>query len=162
VCEISLEPLNEFAPNSQGRHVWFLARMSLNVKVRGQGHHGQKRHFRPFRRPACRSCLVKHRQSLVVSPLRGQKSLFDRTCNFNIVLVPPSGAETKLNALPHSNDFVAKLQTLPSKSVTDKQKHRSFRPSHRRCAKANPSILGMMIEGVRTIFARPKRFGSDL
>jgi len=43
VYEISLEPLNGFAPNSQGRRVLSLARTSL--KVRGQGHQGQKRHF---------------------------------------------------------------------------------------------------------------------
>ena len=50
---------NGFAPNSHGIRVWSLAR-SLNVKVKGQGHHRQKRHFRPFRRPACGLCLVKH------------------------------------------------------------------------------------------------------
>jgi len=41
VYEISREPLNGFAPNSHGRRVWSLARMSLNVKVKGQGHEGQ-------------------------------------------------------------------------------------------------------------------------
>jgi len=35
-CEISREPPNGFAPNSQGRHAWSLARTSLNVKVKGQ------------------------------------------------------------------------------------------------------------------------------
>jgi len=42
--EISREPqpLNGFAPNSQGRRVWSLAQISLNVKVKGQGHHGLK------------------------------------------------------------------------------------------------------------------------
>jgi len=37
------EPLNGFAPNSQGRHAWSLARTSLNVKVKGhvQGYQGQ-------------------------------------------------------------------------------------------------------------------------
>ena len=35
------EPLNGFVLNSQGRRVWSLARMSLNVKVKGQGHHKQ-------------------------------------------------------------------------------------------------------------------------
>jgi len=40
---MSLEPLNGYAPNSHGIHVWSLARMSL--KVKGQGHQGQKRHF---------------------------------------------------------------------------------------------------------------------
>jgi len=42
--EISREPLNEFVPNSQ-RCVCSLTRTSLNVKVKGQGHQGQKRHF---------------------------------------------------------------------------------------------------------------------
>ena len=40
VYEISREPLNGYAPNSHGRRVWYLARTSL--KVKGQGHHGQK------------------------------------------------------------------------------------------------------------------------
>jgi len=55
VYEISREPLNGFAPNSQGRRVWSLARMSLNIKVKGQGYHGQ------FQRPAGEGlCLEKH------------------------------------------------------------------------------------------------------
>ena len=45
VYEMSLEPLSGFAPNSHGRRVWCLDRTSLNVKVKGQGHQGQKRHF---------------------------------------------------------------------------------------------------------------------
>jgi len=60
LCEISWEPLNGFAPNSQRRRVWSVAWKSLKVKVKGQDHQGQKRHFQPFRRPACGSCLVKH------------------------------------------------------------------------------------------------------
>ena len=48
VYEISREPLNGFAPNSQERRVWSLALTSLKVKVKGQGHHGQKRHFSAF------------------------------------------------------------------------------------------------------------------
>jgi len=43
VHEISREPLNGFAPNSHGRRAWSPARTSL--KVKGQGHQGQKRHF---------------------------------------------------------------------------------------------------------------------
>jgi len=57
VYEISMEALNGFASNSQGR-VWSLARLPRS-KVKGQGHQGQKRHFRPFRRPACGLCLEK-------------------------------------------------------------------------------------------------------
>jgi len=48
VYEMSQEPLNGFAPNSQGRRVWSLTRMSLMVKVKGQGYYGQKQHFWPF------------------------------------------------------------------------------------------------------------------
>jgi len=48
VCEISLEPLNEFASNSQGSRVWFLARKTLNVKVKGQRSQGQNGIFWPF------------------------------------------------------------------------------------------------------------------
>jgi len=40
VYEISPEPLNGFAPNSHGRRVWSLARMSLKVKIKSQGHSG--------------------------------------------------------------------------------------------------------------------------
>ena len=36
VPQISREPLDGFAPNSQARRVWTLARSSLNVKVKGQ------------------------------------------------------------------------------------------------------------------------------
>jgi len=50
--EISREALNEFAQNSHRRRVWYLARTSLNVKVKGQGHQGQKRHFSALS-PAC-------------------------------------------------------------------------------------------------------------
>jgi len=41
VHEISPEQLNRFAPNSQGRRAWSLARTSLNVKVKDQGHQGK-------------------------------------------------------------------------------------------------------------------------
>jgi len=42
VHQISREPLNGFTPNSHGRRVWSVARTSLNVKVKGQGHQGQQ------------------------------------------------------------------------------------------------------------------------
>ena len=45
VYEISPEPLNGFAQNSHGRRVWPLARTGLKVRVKGQDHQGQKRHF---------------------------------------------------------------------------------------------------------------------
>jgi len=45
VNQISREPLNGFAPNSPARRLWSLARTTLKVKVKGQGHHGQKKHF---------------------------------------------------------------------------------------------------------------------
>jgi len=44
VYEISPESLNGFAPNSQERRVWSLARTSLKVKVKIQCHHGQNRY----------------------------------------------------------------------------------------------------------------------
>jgi len=44
VHEISPEPLKGFAPNSQGS-AWSLARLSLNDKVKGQGHQGRKTFF---------------------------------------------------------------------------------------------------------------------
>jgi len=62
------ELLHGFVPNSQGRRVWSLARTSLNVKVKCQGHQVQKKqHFRPFRQPACGLCLVRHLQPLVIT-----------------------------------------------------------------------------------------------
>jgi len=46
VYEISLEPLNGFAPNSGGRRVWSLTLRSLKVKVEGQGQsQGQRAAF---------------------------------------------------------------------------------------------------------------------
>jgi len=50
VYEISREPLSGLAPNYGGRRVWSFPGTSLKVKdsrstVKGQGHHGQKRHF---------------------------------------------------------------------------------------------------------------------
>jgi len=68
VHEISREPVNGLAPkNSHGRRVWSLARTSLNVKVNSNVKvaRDKKRHFRPFRRPACGLSLVKHLYPLV-------------------------------------------------------------------------------------------------
>jgi len=45
VYEMTQEALNGFAPNSHGRRVWSLARTSLKVKAKGQGHQGQKTAF---------------------------------------------------------------------------------------------------------------------
>jgi len=59
VYEISREPLIGFALNSHERRVWCHARVSLNVKVKGQGHQGQKRHFSAVSAAFVR-CLVKH------------------------------------------------------------------------------------------------------
>jgi len=43
------ETLNGFVQNSDGRRVWYLARTILKVKVKGQGHQGQKTvFFGPF------------------------------------------------------------------------------------------------------------------
>ena len=61
VWNISRELLNGFVPNSHGSRVWSLARMSLKVKVTGD----KNSIFRPFRRPACGLCLVKHLHPLV-------------------------------------------------------------------------------------------------
>ena len=43
--EISLEPLNRTCAKFTGKRIWSLARTNLKVKVKGQGHRGQKRHF---------------------------------------------------------------------------------------------------------------------
>ena len=47
VYEISREPLNGFARNSQRKRVWSLDRASLKVKIKGKGHQGQKAFLRP-------------------------------------------------------------------------------------------------------------------
>jgi len=44
VYEIFREPLNRFVPNLPIRRVRSLVWTSLKVKVKGQGHQGQKRH----------------------------------------------------------------------------------------------------------------------
>jgi len=63
---MSREPLNGFAPNSQGpnsqgRRVWFLAWTTLKVKVeghfQGQGHQEQKQHFSAFSAACVRFCV---------------------------------------------------------------------------------------------------------
>jgi len=63
VCEISREPLNRFSPNSHGRRVWSLTLKSLKLKVKRQRSRSLETimaFFRPFRRPVCGLCLVKH------------------------------------------------------------------------------------------------------
>jgi len=68
---VSREPMNGFAPNSHGRRAWFLAQVSLKVNVKGQRSKVKVSRdnngiFRPFRRPACGLCLVKHISPLIV------------------------------------------------------------------------------------------------
>ena len=58
VYKISREPLNGFVPNSHGRRVWSLTPTSLKVNVKGQGHQGQKRHFRHFSVMFCKISLA--------------------------------------------------------------------------------------------------------
>jgi len=45
VYEISPEMLNGSAPNSHRKHVWSLTQTTLRVKVKSQGHQGQKTAF---------------------------------------------------------------------------------------------------------------------
>jgi len=60
VYEISRELLNGFTPH--GKRVWFLARTTLEAKVKGQRSRppGTKRHFWSFRQAARGLRLVKH------------------------------------------------------------------------------------------------------
>jgi len=60
MCELSLEPLNVFVPNSQERRVWSLAATSLKAKPMVKVTREKNSIFRPFRRSACGLCLVKH------------------------------------------------------------------------------------------------------
>jgi len=60
VYEISREPLNGFVPNSQGRRIWSLVRMTLKVEVKGQGLEGHKRHFSALSTASGWFILVKH------------------------------------------------------------------------------------------------------
>jgi len=53
------EPLNGFAPNSHETRVWSLVRRSLNGQ-RSRSPGTKRQHFRPYQRPACGLCLVKH------------------------------------------------------------------------------------------------------
>jgi len=53
VYEISREPLNGFAPNSLGRRVLSRVGTSLKVKVKGQGHRGQKTNFSALSAAGC-------------------------------------------------------------------------------------------------------------
>jgi len=53
VYEISQVPLNGFAPNAHGKCVWYFARSSLKIKVKGQGHQGQKTAFFDHFRGLC-------------------------------------------------------------------------------------------------------------
>ena len=46
------ERLDGFAPYSRGRRVQSLTRTSLNVKVKGKGHQGQKRSVHSYHPPA--------------------------------------------------------------------------------------------------------------
>jgi len=64
VYEISREPLNRSASNSQGRRVWSFVHMSLNVKVKCQGHQEKNSIFWPLWRSACGLCLVRHLKHL--------------------------------------------------------------------------------------------------
>ena len=68
VHEVSREPLNGFTPNSQGRHVWSLASLGRVWMSRAKVKVTRDKNgiFRPFRRPACGFCLVKHLWPLVI------------------------------------------------------------------------------------------------
>jgi len=53
VCQSNIsETAKGFAPNSKRRRIWSLARTSFNVKVKGQGHQGQKRSLHSHHHPA--------------------------------------------------------------------------------------------------------------
>ena len=66
IYEIYREPLNGFTPNSHERRVWSLAWMSLNVKVKvkGQGHKGQKTAFSALLEACVRFMFGKNTFSL--------------------------------------------------------------------------------------------------
>jgi len=57
--EISRKPLNGLAPNSHGKCVWSHARTNLKVKVKGQGHRGQKRYLSALSAACVRSMFGK-------------------------------------------------------------------------------------------------------
>jgi len=62
----SMNPLNGFAPNSQGRRVWSLALTTLNVKVKGQDHQGQKRYFSALSKACVRFTFGKTSLACIV------------------------------------------------------------------------------------------------
>jgi len=63
VPPVFVEPLNGFAPNSQGRRVWTIAPTSLNVKVKGQSHQGQKFAVHSYHPNGTRSLKMTPRSS---------------------------------------------------------------------------------------------------
>jgi len=64
VPPVFVEPLNGFAPNSQGRRVWTIAPTSLNdVKVKGQSHQGQNAPCAPITPNGTRSLKMTPRSS---------------------------------------------------------------------------------------------------
>ena len=85
VYEIPREPLNGFAPISEERRVWSLARASLNVKskVRGQGHQGQKRaaySHHPRQRRNGPFCCMTHCNALAANNFMQQQTGPSRRC----------------------------------------------------------------------------------
>jgi len=64
---VTRERLNGFAPNLQRRRVWSLALTSLNVKLKGEGHHGQKK--RKLLSHPHWQCIVKRAGDRVTSAL---------------------------------------------------------------------------------------------
>ena len=71
--------------------------------------------------------------------------------------------DTKIpKAFPYSNALKSFAQTLPFKSVTDKQKMTSnfFVPGGARSP--TPTTVGAVIEEIHTILARPKVFASNV
>ena len=95
VNQISLEPLNGFAPNSHGRRVSSLARTNLNVKVKGHRSRspGTKRavHFHhPRQRRNGPCCCMMHCNALAANNVTQQQTRPLRRCRGLSRLTQPS------------------------------------------------------------------------
>jgi len=84
VNQIFPEWLHGFAPNSQARRVWSLARTSLNVKVKGQGtkKHAMHSHQPPAPRQRMNGpfCCMTHCNALAANNVTQQQMGPFRRC----------------------------------------------------------------------------------
>jgi len=95
---MSRERLNRFAPNLQRRCAWSLARKSLNVKVKGQGHQGVAKNEKVWHFVRERSSRV--RSSAALRAVYVSENIFSSSSFSVLVLsIYPSACQNTLNIL---------------------------------------------------------------